>query len=178
MELAVAADVAIDLATKDDLHQHHQNIRKMFEKPGARYYPVSASTTTTAAFSGSGPIALTFTPQSPPPGRQWELQWIAVFVGGLLFAVSTANLFAALCIGQAPTGGGAASGRAVPINMSDVVLPGQNIPIGITLPDKMIVRSQTELYVLIGGSGLAASTVYNANVGVLDIPDTDEALFW
>ena len=178
MELAVAADVAIDLATKDDLAHHHDRIAKMFEKPAGRYYPVSASTTTTAAFSGSGPIALTFTPPSPPPGRQWELQWIAIFVGGLLFAVSTANLFASLCIGQAPTGSGGVSGRAVQTNTSDVVLPGQNVPIGITLPDKMIVRSQTELYVLLGGSGLAASTVYNANVGVLDIPDTDEALFW
>lgn len=178
MELAVAADVAIDLATKDDLAHHHDRIAKMFEKPAARYYTVSASTQTTAGFSGSGPIAVGFQPLSPPPGRQWELQWIAIWVGTSLFAVSTANLFAALCIGQCPTGAGAPSGRAVNVNDSDVVLPGQNIPVGITLPDKMIVRPQTQLYVLIGGSGLAVSTIYNANVGVLDIPDTDEALFW
>lgn len=178
MELAVAADVAIDLATKDDLDHHHQNIKQMFQRPAGRYYPISGSTQTTSGFSGSGPIAAAFNPLSPPPGRQWFLQWLAVWVGTSLFAVSTANLFAALCIGQSPTGPGGPSARAVNVNDSDVAQPGQNIPTAINLPDKLIVRPQTQLYVLIGGSGLAASTIYNANVGLIDVPDTDEALFW
>lgn len=178
MELAVAADVVVDLATKQDLDHHHERIKKVFERPGGRYYVVSASTTTTAGFSGSGPIAAAFNPMSPPGGRQWFLQWLAVWVGTSLFAVSTANLFAALCVGQSQTGPGAPSARAVNVNDSDVVQPGQNIPTAINLPDKLIVRAQTQLYVLIGGSGLAASTIYNANVGLIDVPDTDESLFW
>ena len=303
MELAVAADVAIDLATKDDLDQHHKNIAKIFEKPRGRYYPISGSTVTTSGFSGSGPIALSFTPQAPPPGRQWLLQWLTMWVGtnvvvppvgqtpastALTSAAATGSasaiaptfggaagttawitafqitglgatggstinatltgvqggtqtypvvipagatvaitpvtasfggglqasaaaqaitlnvpsfgagntnsqaslegfivtpasggaLNAALCIGNCPTGPGGPSSRAVAINDSDIVLPGLAIPVGVTLPDKMIVRSQTELYILIGGAGLAASTVYNATAGVIDVPDTDEALFW
>ena len=303
MELAVAADVAIDLATKDDLAHHHDNIRKLFEKPKGRYYPISGSTATTSGFSGSGPIALSFTPQAPPPGRQWLLQWLSMWVGtnvvvppvsqtaaltaltsngatgvasaiapaiggaagttvwvtgiqitglgatsgstiiatltGVLggtisipvvvptgatvaltpvtlsfpgglqasaaataitlnvpsfgagntnaqaslegFIVTPASggaLNAALCIGNCPTGPGGPSSRAVNVNDSDIVLPGLAIPVGVTLPDKMTVRSQTELYMLIGGAGLAASTIYNATAGVIDVPDTDEALFW
>ena len=303
MELAVAADVAIDLATKDDLTHHHDRIVKMFSKPEGRDYVISGSTTTTSGFSGSGPIALSFTPQSPPGGRKWFLQWIAIWVGtnvvvvpvaqtpastalasngatgvasaiapaiggaagttvwvtgiqitglgatggstiiatltGVLggtisipvvipagattaitpvtmqfpgglqasaagqaitlnvpsfgagntnaeaslegFIVTPASggaLTAAVCIGNCPTGPGGPSARAINVNDSDVTLPGLSVPIGVTLPDKMIVRSQTELYVLLGGSGLAASTVYNANVGVIDAPDTDESNFW
>lgn len=178
MELTVAADVMVDLATKDDLHQHHEKLRKLLDKPRGRYYIISGATSNTAA--QPGPIAVSFTPQSPPAGRLWFVQWVAVWQANTqagLLAGTIANLFAAVCIGNCPVGPGGPNARAVNVNAGDIAVPGNLVPAGINIPDKTLVKSQQELYVLIGGSGLT-STNYNCTAGVIDVEDVPEALFW
>jgi|SRR5215471_2760305 len=179
MELTIAADVAVDLATKGDLHAHHERIERMLDKGrDGRYYTLNAATLNSV--TQPGPIAMAFTPPSPPPGRQWFLQWVAVWrtndQGGLLGG-AIANLFAALCVGASPTGPGAPSARAVAVNASDIVVPAITVPASVNIPDKTRVNSQQNVYVLIGGSGLT-SVQFNAAVGLIDVPDVPEALFW
>jgi hypothetical protein len=177
MEIALAGGVLVDLATRDDIEGFHRKLAEKLVPPHAKYFPVSGSGATAAGFSGSGPIAVAFNPQSPPPGRLWSVQWVAVWVGTTPAAGAVANLFAAVCVGNSQVGAGGPP-RALTANISDVVIPGQAVPSGINVPDKTIVKPDTQLYVLFGGAGLAASTVYNCTAGVLDMPATDEATLW
>jgi hypothetical protein len=179
MELTVAGDVAVELATRDDLDRHHERLRDVLaDHKDARYYMVSGATANTAA--QPGPIAMSFTPQAPPPGRIWRVQWAAIWQANSqagLLAGAIANLFAALCVGNSPTGPGGPSARAVNVNASDIAVPGQTVPSSINVPDLTVVKSEQQLYFLIGGSGLT-SVNFSCTAGVLDAPDVPEALFW
>jgi hypothetical protein len=183
MELAVAADVVVDLATKDDLDTHHKRLERILpSRPAGRYYTLSAAGANTVA--QPGPTAIAFTPMSPPAGRMWFIQWFAIWQANTqagLLGGAIANLFAALCVGRSPVGGGGPTAIAPAINGSDIVMPGLVVPSGNTIPDKTVVKSQQQLYVLIGGSGLSSVT-YNATAGVIDVPDDGqgdaEAYFW
>jgi|SRR5215469_17052754 len=179
MELSVAADIAVDLATKDDLDKHHRKLAEVFTPPRGRVYRPWATASTTSGFSGSGPIYLTFDPPRPPAGRMWLAQWVAIWVGTSPAAGAVANLFAAFAIGRAPVGANASFGAAgLPVNVADVVIPGQAVPSSINIPDKTQVGKQDAAYVILQGSGLAASTIYNATLGVLEMDDKEEAFFW
>src|SRR5215831_17259712 len=148
MEIAVAGSVAIDVATREDLAKHHDKLREMLEgrRPAGRYYMIEGSGTTTAGFSGSGPIAVSFTPQSPPGGRRWYVEWLAIWVGTNPATAAVANLFGAVMVGRCPTGPGAPIAAPIVPAVADVVVPGQVVPSSISIPDKTIVKSQQQLY--------------------------------
>lgn len=132
---------------------------------------------TTAGFSGSGPIAIYI--EKPPAGHIFIVQWVTAWVGVSVAAGTTANLNMAVMSGQCPVGPSGFVGRAVPVNVSDLIIPTQAVPNPPTgTPDGAIVKPDQQLYVLLGGSGLAASTQYNAAAGVFVVPDIPEALFW
>lgn len=177
-ELAIAGDISIDLATKDDVLSLHRGLAEQLKPPAGAYYRIYATGQTATGFSGSGPIAICFTPFSPPAGRIWAVQWVALWVGTSPANPATANLNAALMIGRSPVGPGGPPGASFTPSNSDVVVPGQTVPASITVPDKTIVYHADQLYAILAGSGLAASTVYNASAGVLDLPDKAEALLW
>lgn len=154
---------------------------KLLEKPHGRIRRPFASGATGSGFSGAGPVYLTFDPIAPPGGRMWLVQWVAVWVGSTPAAGAVANLFAALAVGNAPRGSLSdtlVTGPAV--NLADVVGAGFTVPTGSqgSMPDKVWVSPQDQLYLILQGSGLAASTRYSATAGVLDLPDTPEALLW
>jgi len=182
MEIALAGGVVIDVATCEDLARHHERLREALEgrRPTGKYYMIQGSGATTAAFAGAGPIAISFTPQSPPPGRKWFVQFAAIWVGANPATTAVASLFAALMVGRCPTGPGAPaiSASLTAVNVADTVVPGQAVPSAISVPDKTIVKSQQQLYVVLAGSGLAASTVYSLNAGIIDTVDDDETYFW
>lgn len=179
MEIEVAGAASIDLATKDDLVGWHRKLIDKLQPPNAKYQRVYAAGATGSGFSGSGPTAIAFQPAGPPPGFFWAVQWVAIWVGLTPAAAATANLFAALMVGRTPVGPGQqAVPTSVPVNNSDVVVPGQAVPASITVPDKTIVRPGGQLYVLLAGAGLAASTNYNAAAGLLEMPASDEAVLW
>lgn len=177
MGIHIAGDFDVELlARREDVQALHEELKA--QHPQGKYYMISGATANTAA--QPGPIALSFTPQSPPAGRLWFVQWVAIWQANSqagLLAGAIANLFAAVCVGNCPVGPGGPSARAVNVNASDIVVPGNAVPGGINIPDKTVVKSQVELYVLIGGSGLSSVT-YNASAGIIDVPDVPEAYFW
>lgn len=178
MVIALAGGVEVDLATRDDLLGVHQRLERL-RPPHGRYYTISGEGLTSSTFSGSGPIAISFTPQSPPSGRIWAVQWAACWPATNPSVGAIANLFATLCAGRCPTGPGAPpANTAIVHNLGDTLVPGQAVPSSINVPDKTIITSRLQFYVLFGGSGLAASTQYNATAGVIDLPDTDESILW
>jgi len=181
MEITVAGDVVIDVATKADLAEHHDRLRTMMERPHGHIRRPIASGATGAGFAGSGPVYLLFEPASPPAGRIWMVQYVSVWVGLTPSAGATANLFATFAVGNAPRGSQSDILVAGPaINIGDIVAPGLVVPTGASgdMPDRVIVQSEDQAYVILQGSALAASTRYSATMGVLDLPDTPEALLW
>lgn len=167
------------LASRRDLQRYHAGLAELLEPPRGVYRRIMATGTTSAGFSGSGPTAITFTPGSPPAGRIWAIQWLAVWVGLTPAGPAVANLNAALMVGSARVGGGQQQApNAVLVNLDDVVVPGLAVPSAVSVPDASIVNSQEILYLLLAGSGLAASTMYCARAGLLDLPDIPEALLW
>src|SRR5215467_4114305 len=135
MEIALEGGVTLDVATRDDLAKHHESLRERIEArvPRGKYYMVQGSGATTSGFSGSGPIAISFTPQSPPAGRLWFVQWVAVWVGSNPATTAVANLFASLAVGRCPTGPGAPIAAAIVPNVADPVVPGQAVPAPISV---------------------------------------------
>lgn len=181
MELAVGGSVMVDLATKDDLAEHHRRLKDLFpEKPRGRYYSIYGAGATTAAFAGSGPIAVSVNPPFPPAGRLWFVQWVAVFRNGLPAEPTIANLNSAIMVGRAPIGPGGPIAAAISgaVSDADVVVPGLAVPSNYNVPDKTVVKSETGIYVVLSGAGLAASTTYVISAGVIDVPDNEEVYFW
>lgn len=182
MEVTVAGGAVIDIASKDDIQRHHDRVEKLIgeRRPTGKYYRVIASGVTTSGFSGSGPIAIAFTPSSPPAGRHWFVQWVAIWPGTSPATGAVANLFAAVAVGRSPVPPGASIPGAFlgALSEADIVVPGLAVPLSVPIPDKTVVKPQDQLYVLLAGSGLAASTTYVATAGVIDTPDSDETYFW
>lgn len=183
VEVTLAGGLVVDVATKDDLQRHHESlrdelIRLIGEKRDVQAYRIYGSSTTTSGFTGTGPIPIAFNPTSPPSGRLWVVQFVTAWVGTTVAAGTTANLNCAVMCGQSPSGGGLI-GRAVNVNVSDVVIPTQAVPNPPTgTPDVFVVKSENQLYVLLAGSALAASTVYNAAALVIDLPAVPGAVIW
>lgn len=182
MEVTLAAGGVIDLATAADLEEHHRRLERLVpETPRGRYYMIAGNGVTASGFAapaaGLG-IAVAFTPSSPPGGRLWFLQWVAVFVGLNPAQGAQANVFAAICVGRSFSGPSQTVAPAQAPNLGDIVVPGQAVPAAINVPDKTVVKAEQQLYALLQGSGLAASTAYNLVAGVVDVPDQDEVYFW
>jgi len=118
---------------------------------------------------------------SPAKGFLWELQWVVA--QGADPATAVANVSAIGFLGSrssAPStivglGGGSDQVNAI---TNGVAVGGAGA--GVSFPDKVICYPTEGLYFLIVGTAgnVAASAVYVVNVGVIQIPNTPEALTW
>jgi hypothetical protein len=181
VEVTLAGGLVVDVATKGDLQHHHERIEKILgERKDVRAYRISGSGATTAGYAGgAGPIAISFTPMSPPAGRIWLVKWVTVWVGTTVAAGTTNNLNCAVMVGRCPTGPGAPIQAAIVPIISDVVIPTQTVPPPAGgVPSVLEVKSEQQLYVLLAGDALAVSTVYNCAAIVVDAPDVPGAILW
>jgi hypothetical protein len=176
MELTVAGDVVVDFATKDDLDRHHQRIEKLIEKTARqRIHRLRGG-----ASSKATPIVIDF--GKPPMGMFWLPQWALVW-GNDAFT-NVANVAWVLFAGPLPSASLLAVGPPVlGLDQADPILTGGNsgisVPSSQNIPDKTIVWSRDNLFVVLSGSGLVAgATAYHACVGVEERPDTEEARVW
>jgi len=175
MEVTVAADVMVDLASKDDLRQHHEKLEKLLREPRQRIHRLRAG-----ASSKATPIVLDF--GVPPMGMFWLPQWCLVWGNDAFTNVS--NVSWVLFAGPLPSGGALAVGPPVTgLDQADPILTGGNsgisVPSAQNIPDKTIVWSRDHLFVVLSGSGLVAgASAYHACCGVEERPDTEEARTW
>lgn len=168
--------VEIDLAARIDKLGSDLRQRLDERTPHGRYLVVYGSGAIPAGGITSGGASLAI--DNPPPGRLWLVQWVAVFPVAAPFT-TVANLNAIICVGRAPVGPGGQMPPAIQLNPSDIVIPAQPVPASINVPDKTIVTSQMSLYAILAGAGLgAAGTSYMVTAGVIDVPESEEVLFW
>lgn len=143
-----------------------------------RYHTIFGAGQIPAGGAPAGGAAMSANPASPPTGRLWLLQWVAIFPTQAPF-VAVANLAAIICVGRAPVGPGGAMPSAINVNPSDIVVPAVALPAAVNVPDKTVVTSRHNLYVVMSGAGLGpAGTNYMFTAGVLDVEDREEVYFW
>lgn len=176
MELTLAGGVVVDVATRDDVAEHHKRLEKLLDaaRPRGQYVPVSgvgaARTAPVVADCGR-----------PPQGRVWMPQW-ALAQGNDAFT-TVSNVTWALFAGPVPSGGGLANGPPVAGINGRPLLTGTNAGIAVpsvqSVPDKSVVFQQENLYAVFAGSGLVAGAVsYTVWVGVIEVEFNDEYLFY
>lgn len=164
MELTVDAGVVIDLATKEDVAQHHKFLEDLLNRRRAGYRTLMA-----AVPVGSGPLVMDL--GSPPAGKLYAVQWASVFPDVGSIGAAIASVVGILCVGypsKVPPPG-------------DIANPGFSIPSGqLNVPDVTVVHGGQRLYIVLQGTGLAAGTTvgYNANAGVLIGDDDPKTIAW
>jgi hypothetical protein len=176
VEIAVAGGAVIDLASTQDLRQHHDRIVDALKRgPFAHFQRLAGSEE-----SGAGPLLIDL--GTPPSGMIWLPQWVNVFGADAFMGASNAsiaNVSAAVFAGSLPLEAALKIGPPVTgPAWSDVIVPGILVPSSFSMPDKSPVFPNEHLYVLFGGSGLAAGSTgqYWATAGVLEGPFSDEFL--
>lgn len=148
------------------------------KQPRGRYLTLFGSCQIPAGGPPAGGAPMATNPASPPAGRLWLVQWVAIFPTLAPF-VTVVNLNAIICVGRSPVGPGGAMPAVVQVNPADIVVPAQPVPASVNVPDKTIVSSRHSLYVVLFGAGLgAAGTNYMFTAGVLDTEDKEEVYFW
>jgi len=154
-------------------------LEKLGRRDG-RLFRRNGNASTGPSFTGSGPIAILV--GRPPDGHLWIVQWCVPWVGVSVAAGTTANLNCAIMAGRCPAGESQiynAANANVPVLVSDIIIPSEAVPPPpVGMPSIGEVRPQEQLYVLLGGSGLAANTQYNAIALILDVPDQSGAPLW
>lgn len=174
-------ETEIDLAARIDVLGKDIGARlaRLEDKtPRGRYQVIYGSVAVPAAGVPTGGLPMVTNPPSPPPNRMWLVQWAAVFPVAAPFT-AVANLNAIICVGRPPVGPGGGAPAVTTLSPGDIVIPNQAVPDTINVPDKTVVRSSTALYAILSGAGLgAAGTTYMMTVGVIDVADSEEALFW
>lgn len=158
-ELTVDASVAIDLASKEDIEQHHRWLEARLARPKALTDSQNSS-----VLLATLPILLVF-PNRPASGRLWNINWVSVFLDSVVPPV--ASVAAELCIGGVAT--------TTP-NLGAPVASGLTVP-GYADLRHRIARANQLIYLVIGGSGSITGTVnVNATIGYFDWPDTEETV--
>jgi len=180
--ILVGAAGEVDIATKDDLDSHFKHLAVLLTRPHARYHRLHGAR---APRAGNNPFVIKLDTPRPPTGWLWELQWALLMGDDPASATALANVRAMIIIGAAPpdasiTAGavGAAWGG---IDYPGVVLSGLAVPTNgpITIPDKNVCHTDEEVYAVVGGSGtVAGAGFYHFTVGVIEKPQTAEALTW
>lgn len=181
MEITLAGGAVVDLASRDDLDAHHQKLKDLYPTvPRGNFLRLTASGAVPGGGLASGTLCLTFQPSSPPPGRIWFVQWVAIIQANAPAVGPISNVNAALMIGTAPVAAGAGQAGAGPVaDPGQVVLPGLAVPSASSVPDKTVALHREQIYLLLAGSSIgSAGTVYNAVCGIIDVPDLPEVYFW
>lgn len=172
MEVTLEAGVSIDLATRDDIAQHHRWLQDRLGKPWAEYKVLSGFV---AKPAGAGnPVLIDL--GGPPAGLVYALQWVSVFpdVPG---QGAISNVFATLYAGAFSLLGAVPNTRP-----DDVVMPGMVVPTagGQSVPDAVFCRAGQKVFVTLTGSsinGSGTANQWNANVGVL-VKRDEPSSYW
>lgn len=178
MEVRLAGGALIDIATAEDVKAGHDRIAKLLERPHARFYRAFGGKAPRAA---NLPFVIPLQQTGPPGGMMWLLQW-AIFIGDDPTQITAiANARAALFIGNAPPDSSLAGAAPVTgqLDPAGCVLPGVAIPSITAIPDKSVAYSGEQVYGIIAGTGTVAGAVsYRLILGVIELPQTAEALMW
>jgi hypothetical protein len=177
MEVRLAGGVMIDLATAEDVERGHDRIAKLLERPHARFFRAFGGRPPRAA---SVPFVIQLQPSRPPGGMMWLVQWVATMGDDPTVSTAIANVRAALFAGNVPTdaslGGGA---TPIGVDFGGTLMTGIIVPSTLTVPDKSVVYSNEDLYAMIAGTGtVAGAGNYRVVVGIIELPQTPEALMW
>lgn len=177
MEIRVAGGALIDVATKDDVIGSVDRLAKILEKPHARYFRAFGGRPPRA---GNLPFVIQLQPSRPPNGMMWMVEWVALFGDDPTISTAIANVRAALFAGNIPTDASLSGGAAlVGADMGSVIQTGLIVPSTGTIPDKSFVYSQEDLYAIVAGTGTVAGAAnYRLVCGLIELPQTREALLW
>lgn len=180
MEVLVGGSALLDVATKADIDARIEGLARTLERPHANFQILHGSRAPRAA---NAPFVLRLEPTRPRGGHLWLVQWLALTGDDPTISAAIANARAALLKGAIPpdanltltgtTWGG--------LDYPGVIAPGLSIPTpnDITVPDKMVVYDHEDVYFVLAGAGLVAgASFYHGSVGVLELPQTPEALTW
>jgi hypothetical protein len=176
VELTVAGGGVIDLASRSDLHEHHERMASLLARPSVHFQRITG-----AVASGTAPLVLKL--EAPPGGMLWLPQWVTL-TGDDVFGGAIANVTAAVFAGRTPRK--AELGIGPPVTGLDLAAclltggaGGLSVPNTTAFPDKSPIYPSETVYVILTGTGTAAgATKYTATIGVLELPFTDEALTW
>lgn len=95
-------------------------------------------------------------------------------------AGALSNVRAAAFAGSAPND--ASLGGSAPltgVDFANAIMSGIVVPSTVEFPSKAVVYSNEDLYVVIGGAGtVAGANFYHVGFGVIELPQTPEALTW
>jgi hypothetical protein len=175
MEVRLAGGVLIDVATAGDVKTQGDRLAKLLERPHARFLRQNNGKVPRAA---NAPFCISL--GRPPQGMLWKVQWLIITGDDPTVATAIANVRAALFAGAMPPDS-QLSGSAPIIgqDFAGVLQHGIAVPSTITIPDMSVVYSNEELYVVIGGTGtVAGAGNYHVSAGLLEMPQTAEALTW
>lgn len=163
-EVTLAGGLAIDLATREDLEEHHELLRRLIAPPDLiqRFTRLPGAGKSTA-----GPVLVNL--GQPPSGLIWLPQW-AIFTGNDEFGAAVANVTAALYMGGGrPPGSVSGNAPTLGTAFSDCIIPAAPVPSVQNIPDKMVCYPTEALYAIFNGTGLVAGAAnYHVVVGVIE----------
>lgn len=177
MEILVAGGVKVDLATVADLAGGFDHLGKLLQRPHARYQRLFGGRPPRAA---NLPFVIQLQPSRPPGGMLWIVESVIAMGDDPTVSTAIANVRAALFAGNIPTDASLAGNAPITgADFGNVVLSGIPVPTNQNLPDKSVVYSNEDLYAIVGGTGTVAGAAnYRLVIGVLELPQTAEALMW
>lgn len=172
MDVTLATGLTVDLTTKQDFEGHTRRLEKLLDRPHARFTKVNGSVE-------SAGVPLIVDLGRPPQGMMWEVQWLIV-TGVDPFGAAIGNVTAAAFAGAVPNRTGLAIGPPVTgIDYGSAILTSLAVPSTNAVPDKSVVYSTENLYVIFTGTGLVAGGArYRAIAGVLELEARPDALMW
>jgi hypothetical protein len=180
MEVLVGGSAVLDIATKADLDQRTDRITRLLERPHARY---DVKVFGRAPRAGNNPFAMKSNDPAPRNGMLWLVQWAWLSGDDPTASTAIANVRAVLVKGAAPPDAqlSLAGTQWGGLDFAGIILPGMVIPTpnAVTIPDKSVVYDHEEVYFVLAGSGLVAgANQYHGAIGVIELPQTPEALTW
>jgi hypothetical protein len=172
--ILAGASVEVDVATVGDLDARTERLAKLLERPHARFLRAFGAAPSTAA-----PVVVRLNPALPPNGMMWLVQWLAIF-GNSPTDAAVANVVAAAFAGGLPNTASLGIGPPLTgVDFANVIFTSMAVPSTNTIPDKSVVYSNEYLYCIFTGTGLLAGAAnYRVVAGIIELPQTPDALMW
>lgn len=180
MEVLVGGSALIDVASKADIDRRLDQLQSLLDRPHANFQILHGGK---AARAGNNPFVLRLEPTRPRGGYLWMLQWLWLTGDDPTASTAIANVRGALVKGALPTDANLSLSGTTwgGLDYPGILVPGLVIPTpnAVTIPDKMVVFDHEDVYFVLAGSGLVAGAGnYHGSVGVIELPQTPEALTW
>lgn len=165
----------IDIATKEDVVDHHRRLEKLLSRPQAQGRLLAAGTVSGNPVTNAPYLSL----QKPPAGSLWIVQWVRTQQNDPGTAAANVNMVGYLGSGalgkQVPVSAGGTGGEDANAFTAPLAVPSLT-----GMPDKIVVYPTQELYFLVIGTAgnIGAGVNYKVTVGVLQVVNSPEALTW